>query len=189
VPRAKVFGIGFHKTGTKSLAAALRQLGYRTTGPNGTRDPTIRDTYLELAVELSGQYDAFQDNPWPLVYREMDALHAGSRFILTVRPAAEWIGAAIRHFGLNTTPMRELIYGYGSPVGHEDHYCRVYQRHIDGVLHYFRRRPDDLLVMRITEGDDWEKLCPFLGSATPPGPFPHVKPAPAARRPSTPVAK
>jgi len=37
----KIFGISFHKTGTKSLARALSSLGYSVTGPNGTRDPEI----------------------------------------------------------------------------------------------------------------------------------------------------
>jgi UDP-N-acetylmuramate-alanine ligase len=37
----KVFCIGFHKTGTTSLAVALKTLGYRVTGPNGVHDPDI----------------------------------------------------------------------------------------------------------------------------------------------------
>ena len=176
----KVFGIGFHKTGTKSLAAALRQLGYRVTGPNGAHSPTIRDDYLELALRVAEQYDAFQDNPWPLVYREMDARFPGSKFILTVRPMAEWIGSAVRYFGANVTPMRELIYGAGSPLGHEEHYCSVHQRHIDDVLRYFSRRPNDLLVMRVTEGDGWDVLCPFLGRPAPDTAFPHARPRPRA---------
>jgi hypothetical protein len=32
--KTKVFGIGFHKTATTSLAKALSYLGYRVTGPN-----------------------------------------------------------------------------------------------------------------------------------------------------------
>ncbi|MYB38984.1 MAG: hypothetical protein F4Y26_16695 [Gammaproteobacteria bacterium] len=37
----KVFEIGFDKTGTKSLGAALGILGYRVCGPVGAKDPDI----------------------------------------------------------------------------------------------------------------------------------------------------
>ena len=44
-----------------------------------------------------------------------------------------------------------------------DHHRRVEE--------YFRGR-DDLLVMRVTEGDGYEVLCPFLGVPTSTQPFP-----------------
>lgn len=81
----KVFGIGFHKTGTKSLAKALCILGYRVTGPNNFKDPDIGQTYLQVTRTISAQFDAFQDNPWPLVYREMDLHWPEARFVLTLR--------------------------------------------------------------------------------------------------------
>ena len=59
----KVFCIGFHKTGTTSLAVALRQLGYRVTGHNGVSDADIAEKVYEMAYGLVEQYDAFQDNP------------------------------------------------------------------------------------------------------------------------------
>src|SRR5215472_9937783 len=37
--KTKVFGIGFHKTATTSLAKALSYLGYRVTGPNWVDNP------------------------------------------------------------------------------------------------------------------------------------------------------
>lgn len=36
--------------------------------------------------------------------------------------------------------------------------------------------PDDLLVLRITEGEGWRELCPFLDQEVPEAPFPHVNP-------------
>jgi hypothetical protein len=170
----KVFGIGFHKTATSSLALALRVLGYRVTGPNGVNDPDISQKVHTMADELISRFDAFQDNPWPLLYRELDAKVPGSKFVLTVRPADRWIKSVVRHFGSESTPMRTWIYGVGSPLGNEDTYVARYERHNREVLDYFKDRPDDLLVMRIAEGDGWEKLCPFLGLNPPPCPFPHV---------------
>lgn len=174
MPR-KVFCIGFHKTGTTSLTAALRHLGYRVTGSNGVFDPNISKNAVKLARELSYEYDAFQDNPWPMVYKEMDSLHPGSKFILTIRDANNWIKSVVNHFGDESTPMREWIYGYGAPLGHEDIYQEVYETHNKEVKNYFQNRPDDLLVMDIENGDGWDKLCNFLGHDVPFKEFPHKK--------------
>ncbi|MDN5780600.1 MAG: hypothetical protein L0H23_01030 [Luteimonas sp.] len=169
----KVFGIGFHKTGTKSLATALGDLGYRVTGPNGTRDPDLASKVLAMACELSWEYDAFQDNPWPLLYREMDRLHPGSKFILTVRPAAEWIHSITSFFGSDETPMRQWIYDAASPKGNEEAYLARYNRHNEEVREYFRDRSCDFLEMDFSAGDGWEKMCKFLGKPAPQAPFPH----------------
>lgn len=169
----KIFGIGFHKTGTKSLADALHLLGYRVTGPNGVLDPEIASNVYELADRLAAEYDAFQDNPWPILYKYLDQRWPEAKFILTIRPADRWIGSVMRHFAGKHTPMREWIYGVGSPVGNEQLYLDRYAGHNAEVLEYFADRPDDLLVLRLTEGEGWEQLCPFLGHDIPGVPFPH----------------
>jgi hypothetical protein len=170
----KVFGIGFHKTGTKSLAAALHLLGYRVTGPNGTRNPHIRRDVHAMAWRLVEEYDAFQDNPWPVLYQDLDRRYPGSKFVLTRRPVESWLRSVVDHFGTQSTPMREWIYGVGFPRGHETRYVSRYERHNQEVLEYFRDRPQDLLVLQITEGDGWERLCPFLGHEAPAREFPHL---------------
>lgn len=174
VTRPKVFGIGFHKTGTTSLRRALEVLGYRVTGPNAVRDPKIAERAWDLVRELAGQYDAFQDNPWPLFYRELDQLYSGSKFILTRRPTDRWIASVTRHFGDTGTPMRQWIYGVEHPRGNESIYRDRYERHNAEVLEYFSNRPDDLLLMEFEKGDGWEKLCPFLGTEIPDTPFPRA---------------
>src|SRR4030095_11714834 len=77
--RAKVFCIGFHKTGTTSLAFALQRLGYRVTGPNGVNDPDIAKNVYAMAYALVERYDAFQDNPWPIIYEDLDKRYPGSK--------------------------------------------------------------------------------------------------------------
>jgi signal recognition particle subunit SEC65 len=170
----KVFGIGFHKNATSSLSAALRQLGYRVTGPNEVRNPNIAQEVYEMAYTLVEQYDAFQDNPWAIIYKELDKKYPESKFILTLRSTDEWIQSLVRHFGNEHTSMREWIYGVGNPKGHEEIYISRYEQHNQEVLEYFKDRPDDLLVLRITEGEGWEKLCPFLDKDIPNIKFPHV---------------
>lgn len=168
----KVFGIGFHKTGTTSLAVALQQFGYTVTGSNEVYNPRIAEEVHDLARRLARTHDAFQDNPWPLLYREMDREFPGSRFILTTRPTDKWIRSVVTHFGTQDTPMRRWIYGVGHPAGNEAIYIERYERHNREVLEYFADRPGDLLVLAITEGEGWEKLCPFLGVPVPNRPFP-----------------
>lgn len=174
---AKVFCIGFHKTGTSSLERALTLLGYRVTGPNGVRDRNIAHNVLDLAQSLVPQFDAFQDNPWPIIYKEMDAAWPGSKFILTERDPDAWLRSQVHHFGKQTRPMRKWIYGAGCPAGNEDVYRERFVRHYREVPEYFADRPDDLLVMNIAAGDGFEKLCPFLGKPMPSEPFPHANKA------------
>ena len=171
---AKIFGIGFHKTATTSLAQALSKLGYRVCGPFGIKDRNIQTKVYEIAFAKVEEYDAFQDNPWPIIYKELDQKYPGSKFILTTRPTDKWIKSAIKYFGSKNTPMRKWIYGVGNPKGNEDIYIERYERHNREVQEYFQNRPDDLLVISLTEGEGWEKLCPFLGKEIPEFSFPHA---------------
>jgi hypothetical protein len=179
---SKVIGIGFHKTGTTSLLVALERLGYTVTGPDWTDNPRIATEVYDLARDRLRSYDAAQDNPWPIIFREIDRWYPGTRFILTIRPTDSWIRSTVAYFGTGTTPMREWIYGAGCPKGHEETYVRRYERHNREVLEYFRDRPHDLLVMDLTRGDGWDKLCPFLHEPVPSASFPHANAAPSVAR-------
>ena len=132
VQESKVFGVGFHKTATTSLRRALQDLGYTVTGPNGRDEVDPAATMLDVAERLSNEFDAFQDNPWPLVYREMDRLHPGSRFILTLRPTDDWIRSVVSHFGGEDTAMRQWIYGVGHPLGNEAVYTAIQRTQCSG---------------------------------------------------------
>lgn len=171
----KVFGIGFHKTGTTSLAVAFKALDLSVTGPNNTDDREIAENYVALAQDLSKKYDSFQDNPWPLVYREMDEMWPDAKFILTTRDPDRWIKSQVSHFGARSTPMRELIYGKGRgmPFGNEEHYKATMLAHNDAVRAYFAGREGKLLELDITKGHGWDVICPFLGIDEPAEAFPH----------------
>jgi hypothetical protein len=184
VHEAKVFCIGFHKTGTSSLGAALEQLGYRVAGPFGVRDGAVAESALDEAVLRVPRFDAFQDNPWALIFAEMDERFPDSRFVLTVRAEDEWLASVVAHFGGASTPMREWVYGAGAgdPVGHEHLYVERYRRHNGEVAAHFADRPDDLLVMDLGRGDGWAELCGFLAVDPPEVPFPHANRGGAGRR-------
>jgi len=159
------------------MAVALKSLDYRVTGPNGVDDPDIATNVYDMAYNLGQEYDAFQDNPWPILYRDLDHWFPQSKFVLTVRDPDSWIKSQVRHFGSSKTPMRRWIYGVGCPEGNEAVYLQRMEKHNQEVLEYFRGRPDDLLVMNLSKGDGWDKLCPFLGVRIPEVPFPHVNKA------------
>ena len=50
----------------------------------------------------------------------------------------------------------------------------VYRKHRQGILEYFKDRPEDLLIMDFAYGDGWDKLCSFLSKEIPDEPFPHA---------------
>lgn len=170
----KVFCIGFHRTGTTSLGAALAQLGYRVCGAVGVRDSLISERAETLCESLLPRFDAFRDNPWPVLFRWLDHRCPGSRFILTDRNPDEWIASACSRFGTESTPMREWIYGVGHPIGNEETYVRRFQAHRRAVCEHFAHRSRDLLVMNVTGGDGWAELSSFLGVTAPDGPFPSL---------------
>lgn len=174
-PKPKVFCIGFHKTGTTSMEQALKHLGYRVTGGNWVRDLRVQQVALQRALEIVPQYDAFQDNPWPMLYQEMDKAFPNSKFILTMRDPQKWAASMVKNFGTDVTPMREWIYGQGRgfPKDNEALYMARMEQHNRDVLAYFQGR-QDLLVMNLTEGQGWEVLCPFLNEPLPERPFPRA---------------
>jgi hypothetical protein len=72
-------------------------------------------------------------------------------------------------YDLFVTQLRNYV--YGSTTAQEFLFRKKYHEHNDRVLHSIPA--NQLLVMNISDGDGWEKLCPFLGVATPIHPFPH----------------
>ena len=171
-----IVGVGFQKTGTSSLRDALRALGYRV-GDNNHQVlwPYLHGNMNRVLRKLK-QFDAVEDNPWPLMYKDVDALVPGSKFILTVRDPERWCESVVRHIGDLRDPMHEWIYGPGKGLPCEDkaNTLAVYNAHNEGVLAYFKDRPDDLLVLDIAKGEGWEPLCKFLECPVPAAPFPHA---------------
>ena len=180
----KVFCIGFHKTGTTSLEMALKKLGYSVTGSFGTKDPDIASKVHAMAYAMVEKFDAFEDNPWPILYRELDERFPGSKFVMTRRPTENWIHSQVKDFATTETPMRRWIYGEdaGCPIGNEETYKARYERHNREVPEYFADRPDDLLIIDLPNDDGWSRLCPFLGHEIPNEPFPHANKASWSRK-------
>jgi hypothetical protein len=172
----KVFCVGFEKTGTSSLGIALEKLGYKVKG-NTPRAlmPILKGNYKKIKRIVDG-YDALQDKPWFMIYKELDTLYPGSKFILTIRNEESWFKSASRHFSVLRTAQHEWIYGRGKGLPKEDkeNAIRIFSDHNREVVEYFADRPNDLLVLDMKEENKWEKICDFLNVAHPGIPFPHT---------------
>jgi hypothetical protein len=178
----KVVGIGFGKTGTSTLAACLRILGYR----HKTWDKAFYDEYaagnIEAIDATLDAYDSFDDWPWPALYRHVDARHPGSRFILTLRKDPDTFVRSLQTHTERRSEKTRMWHAYGMPSGRFDVELarRRYTEHTESVREYFKDRPGDLLEVCWENGEGWERLCAFLGRAVPETPFPHVYATPSA---------
>lgn len=172
----KIFGVGFQKTGTSTLREALKVLGYRVKDCSPrTLFPILRKDWNKV-LKILKNFDAAEDTPWYYIYEDLDRLVPNSKFILTVREEESWYKSVARHIGDLRSPEHEWIYGRGKglPKDYKENTLQVYTQHNLDVIHYFRDRPEDFLVMDFAAGDGWEKLCEFLGKDVPNDPFPHA---------------
>ena len=179
----KVFGIGFHKTGTTSLAFALKILGYNCNrGLSNLRHIWGLESCVELLQEENYKpyldyikdFDATLDNPWYLLYEQLDQAYPGSKFIMTHRHQDKWLSSCAHFFEGTTNPYREWLYGSSTVVGNEDMHLNVYNSHYNKVQEYFQNRTNDLLIVNWESGDGWSELCQFLEKPMINLPFPHL---------------
>lgn len=177
--RSKIFAIGLSKTGTTSLARALEILGYKTRDYIGVSRYRAGELSSVDLDEINAN-EAFTDTPIPSFYRELDAAYPGSKFILTLRNRDAWLKSCKKQFNQKHSDKQSeannLLFMdlYGTAVFDEEKFSEGYDRFVDGVLQYFKDRPQDLLVLDIAAELGWEKLCAFLGKAVPDVPFPRA---------------
>lgn len=187
----KVFCIGFQKTGTSSLGTALSVLGYRVhsgfrfnqPGKVQIAPPVSLGKLADIALPIVPRFSAFQDNPWCLLYRELDEAFPGSLFILTRRARQNWYLSLLRHFRETDSAMFEFIYGCETAACRPpEHYLARYDAHNQAVLEYFKDRPEALLVFDLEKADS-DPLCTFLARRKPIlRPYPHRNAAPVRER-------
>jgi hypothetical protein len=167
----KIFGIGNGWTGTRSLVAAAGLLGYE-----------LLHRYEGINYDELNAKDGGTDNAFAARFIELDRKYPGSRFIYTSRELDSWLDACKRRIH-NKTPCkvgsakfrtRVMMYGYDLGLGYRENLLiDAFTKHQTKVMDYFKDRPQDLLILNITEGEGWEKLCPFLDMPIPNHRFPH----------------
>lgn len=92
--KKNVIGIGFHKTGTFTLDTALKKLGYKVLGAKTELASALLHSDIESVLKITEKYDAFQDNPWPLLYKELNRKFSNSKFIfaqaIRINGSSKW---------------------------------------------------------------------------------------------------
>ena len=167
----KVFCAGWLKTGTTSFGWAMRRLGYHHCG----WDPDVwrwyRDGDVERVVRHARAFDSFDDLPWnklPLIER-LATEFPESRFVLLEREESSWAESYRKHVA------RE-----GGGDADTDAALDLFRHRRRVIGDLFAGTPERLLLMRVVEGEGYERLCPFLGLPVLDEPFPHVNRASAA---------
>lgn len=184
----KIFCIGRGKTGTTSMAHALRSLGFKVGSQlEASRllgDWQMRD--FRRLIEYCQSADAFQDIPFNLSYtfQALDAAYPKSKFILTVRDSPEQWYQSVTSFhskvvGTTNVPptaddlrkfkggwildSQKLIYGVSEEnLYNPQIYKQHYVNHNSTVVDYFRFRPGDLLILNLAISDAMRQLCEYL---------------------------
>ena len=160
----KIFGIGLSKTGTTSLVAGLRKLGFSAK-------------HLPLAKKDFHRFQAFSDSSVAVKFQQLDQLFPGSKFIYTIREEESWLQSCRRHFaGVTHRPkLRAVRFQlYGCNRFDEQLFRMAYRWHDLKVRRFFRGRSSSLLILDLVQQADacWDQLCPFLGCEHPGIPFP-----------------
>jgi Sulfotransferase domain len=185
----KVFGLGLSRTGIGTLTAALPLLGFDVAQYMFDRRTLEAMALGDGCFPLLNHYDSLVDIVTIPFLAELDALHPGARFILTVWDKEDWLRSFKNHWRPHPpfeSPREEQVTYweiqrflqaavYGCHEFNPTRLSRIYDEHVARVKAYFSGRPDDLLVLDIARGDGWEKLAPFLGCAPPDAPFPEDK--------------
>jgi Sulfotransferase domain len=193
-----VIGVGFGRTGTLSLKAAVERLGF---GPCMHMLPLLGDAERARLFHkaLDGNADSLDaalaghrstvDWPGAFFWRELAARHPAAKVVLTVRDPAKWYDSAYRTiYAAAMAPLPSAQHGstaatgiamahavvwdgtFGGRFADRDHAIGVFEEHNSAVR---REVPADRLL-EFHAGEGWGPLCDFLGRPVPDEPFPRL---------------
>ncbi|XP_020904004.1 uncharacterized protein LOC110242367 [Exaiptasia diaphana] len=194
----KIICAGLSKTGTKSLAKALRILGFvvhdfeeHFMWHMSEYIQALNGDMLDFTAMYS-QVDAVTDTPACLLWKELSQTFPDAKVVLMERDSAEiWVQSLLSSFAVYRREMCSLKNILGSaltPTGrkritlmglvykkmHGDQdkegFVEFYIEHNARVNSTIPR--DKLLVYNVKQG--WEPLCEFLGVPVPDVPFPRL---------------
>lgn len=180
----KVVGVGLPKTGTTTLGYCFRRFGYKHRGYDMDLALQAKRNQLSRVLAETEKYEAFEDWPWFMVYKEIDERFPGSKFILTIRKDTETYVRSLRgHHEREGIRNKDFVKPYWWDEVHGvapdqwdyEKSAKRYETHNRDVLEYFRARPNDFLVVCWENGDGWAELSNFLNRRCPDEAFPHLR--------------
>lgn len=199
---AKVFCIGFNKTGTTSIEKALLDFNYSLGSQDvGTKlfEAWVKRDFNSIC-QFATTAEAFQDIPFSLPYTfvALDQAFPNAKFILTVRnDSEEWYDSIVRFhlkiWGKGKTPLnaddleaappfhysrlylnREIFNTEGQDVYNRKKLVDAYEFHNKNIIEYFKNRPKDLLILNLSDEKAYDEFCNFLGKEKPDTGFPQL---------------
>jgi hypothetical protein len=185
-----VFCIGLVKTGTTSLLRALNTLGWPGCNDIPLMDEAWATWRKNLGMTkiipepfdtLVGKYRAFAQNPVSLNWQKLFMHYPEAKYILTVRDINDVIASMMINVAYNRRhPNPEQVAARWKHLNsqqdeqfYEEHARKVQDRFFGASSVSADPVTQSLLVMDISKGDGWDKLCPFLGVDKPDLEFPH----------------
>lgn len=187
----KYFCIGRNKTGTTSLKKAFEELGF-VVGFQREAEFLMEDYFkddFKRLIKYCATAEVFQDVPFslPNTYKVLDKEFPNSKFILTVRDSSEqWYNSVTKfhskRFGNGVLPNRLVLkevsyvhkswlynnfirkYGINDTDELYDKQKLIahYEKHNQEILDYFKNRPQDLLVINLSNKESYTLFCDFI---------------------------
>lgn len=187
--KTKIFVIGFNKTGTTSIYSALLEFDL-IVGNQPTAERLLNDMIAkryEPLYDYCQTAEVFQDVPFscPDIYKLLDKKYPNSKFILTIRDSADqWYNSLTKFHGkmwgqkgaiptkkdlakatyiYKGAPLNAVNYIFGRADYDPVSYKASYEKHNKEIQAYFSERPNDLLVINVSQPQSYQKLCQFIG--------------------------
>lgn len=157
ISSAKIFQIGFNKSGTASIYHYLKSEGFNSIHwDDGHLSKKIKRNYEQGIPLLTGyeSYQVFTDMEHreengeafysaEKYYKELDAQYPGSIFILNYRDLDKWLMSRRNHPGYLQKTMNGLGFNEAQVI---QLWTQEYHQHIKAVKEYFQGK-DNLIVI------------------------------------------
>jgi len=199
--KTKFFCIGANKTGTTSLERAFKELGFIVGNQRKAELLSLKciaENYQPL-LNYCKTAEVFQDVPFSFLdtYKLLDIHFPNSKFILTVRDSSEqWYQSLtkfhVKRFGEEKIlsweevkkidyvskewvyKIRQHVYGLtdkDNPYDKEK-LITYYEKRNQEIINYFKNRPNDLLIINLSQPNAYKKFCDFIGVPSEKNEFP-----------------
>lgn len=189
--KEKIFCVGCNKTGTTSLAQAMKVMGFHVA-PQARGERLLKNYInndIESIISFVRRHGVFfQDVPFSLpgVYKNINESFPMSKFILTIRDSSDvWYNSISKFhsklFGEGNIPTKELlmnanyiykgwmwdfikIYGGLDNAPYDEESLKTfYNKYNEDVISYFKDKPNKLLVVNLKDADAVSRLTDFIG--------------------------
>ncbi len=186
----KIFCIGTNKTGTTSLADTFKHLGYKV-GNQREAELLANDCFCQnykSIIEYCKTADFFQDTPFSKtnIYEILEKDFPDAKFILSIRDSPLiWYNSLLNYHNkifykgneITCDLVKNITYvekgwfynmmknTYKTPdedLYNKDMLISFYENHNNNIINYFKDKPSKLLIINLSNKDDFNKMLEFL---------------------------